>query len=333
MSEPVPTCAYHPGRETYLSCSRCERPICPDCAVNAAVGIRCIGCLSEERGQKPRVARELTAHSRSLRRPGPLFLVLVAAWLGLCGLLWYLSVRPGAPSGTVTEMVLGGAFSDIPNVVKLVGAAATVVGWVVSLCIHEWAHAYVAYKSGDESVVGKGYLTLDPRKYTDPFLSFLLPVIFLLIGGIGLPGGAVWINRAAIRSRGRESLMSAAGPATNILFGMACLAGTHVIGDSAIWLSSALAFLGWLEFLTAALNLLPVPGLDGYGIIDPYLPDDIRRSMWEFARYGMFVIFALVLFTPVGRMLWEFADRGVLAMGVDGVYTAVGELIARPKLL
>ncbi len=317
MSDAVPTCAYHPDRETLVSCSRCERPVCPDCAVNAAVGIRCVGCLRAEREQKPNVARELTAHSRSLRRPSGIFGAMVALWLGLCAALWFIPVQPA---------------EGIPNVVKLVAVAATIIGWLVSLCLHEWAHAYVAYRSGDHSVVGKGYLTLDPRKYTDPFLSFALPLIFLVIGGIGLPGGAVWIDRSAIRTRARESLVSAAGPAVNIIFGMGCLVGTHLIGTSALWLSTALAYLGWLEFLTAALNLLPIPGLDGYGIIDPYLPHDVRQTMWQFGRYGIFLVFFLVAFTPVGGAIWDFANRGVQAMGVDAAYPALGEAIARPQL-
>ena len=75
-------------------------------------------------------------------------------------------------------------------------------GWAVSLCLHEFGHAYVAYRGGDLSVRDKGYLTLDIRRYTDVGLSFVLPVLILLIGGIPLPGGAVWINHGAIRSRG-----------------------------------------------------------------------------------------------------------------------------------
>src|SRR5690606_41186678 len=84
--------------------------------------------------------------------------------------------------------------------------------WMVSLCLHEFGHAYLAYRSGDRSVASKGYLTLNPFKYSDAVLSFLIPVVFIMLGGIGLPGGAVWIERHAIRGRLRHSLISAAGP-------------------------------------------------------------------------------------------------------------------------
>lgn len=317
MSDAAPRCAFHPGRETLVSCSRCERPICPDCAVQAAVGQRCIQCVAEERRQAPSVARELTAHRRSLRRPSPLFVAMVAVWFALIGALW--------AQGNPTALA-------IPGGVKALGVAMVILGWLISLCLHEWAHAFVAYRSGDHSVVGKGYLTMDPRKYTDPVLSFVLPIAFLVLGGIGLPGGAVWIDRSAIRSRQREALVSAAGPAVNIAFGAACLGATRLIEFHAVWLASALAYLGWLEMLTAALNLLPIPGLDGYGIIDPYLPHDVRASMWEIARYSLFVIFFLVAFTPVGDVLWDVAWRGVDAVGVERNWVALGQDVARPSL-
>ena len=62
-------------------------------------------------------------------------------------------------------------------------------GWMISLCLHEFGHAIVAYFGGDTSVKDKGYLTLNPLNYTDPGLSLLLPMIFLVMGGIALPGG------------------------------------------------------------------------------------------------------------------------------------------------
>ena len=79
-------------------------------------------------------------------------------------------------------------------------------GWAVSLCLHEFGHAYTAYRGGDRSVRAKGYLTLDIRRYADLGLSLVLPVFFLLLGGIPLPGGAVWIDQR------RDSVTSRAQP-------------------------------------------------------------------------------------------------------------------------
>src|SRR5690348_12041113 len=88
--------------------------------------------------------------------------------------------------------------------------------WVVSLCLHEYAHARTALHSGDISIGAKGYLTLNPLKYTHALLSIVLPVIFVIMGGIGLPGGAVFIERNRIQGRWKHSLISAAGPLTNV---------------------------------------------------------------------------------------------------------------------
>ncbi|MEL7209419.1 MAG: site-2 protease family protein, partial [Actinomycetota bacterium] len=108
-------------------------------------------------------------------RPSPLFLALVAGFAASGWILWNR-----AEDWAVFVFVL--------------------VGWVVSLCLHEFAHAVTAFVGGDRSVADKGYLTLDPRHYAEPGLSLVLPILFVLLGGIGLPGGAVWINRAAERS-------------------------------------------------------------------------------------------------------------------------------------
>ncbi|BBD63966.1 peptidase, M50 family protein [Nostoc commune NIES-4072] len=61
------------------------------------------------------------------------------------------------------------------------------LGWILSLCLHEFGHALIAYWGGDTSVKDKGYLTLNPLKYTEPSLSLVLPLFFLLIGSIALP--------------------------------------------------------------------------------------------------------------------------------------------------
>jgi hypothetical protein len=69
-------------------------------------------------------------------------------------------------------------------------------GWAVALCLHEFGHAVTAYRGGDRLVRAKGYLTLDIRRYTDPVMSLLLPLVLLALGGIPPPGGAVWINQS-----------------------------------------------------------------------------------------------------------------------------------------
>jgi len=68
------------------------------------------------------------------------------------------------------------------------------LGWIVSVSLHEFGHALAAYQGGDLAVIQRGYLTLNPLRYTHGFMSIVLPVLVLFLGGIGLPGGAVYIN-------------------------------------------------------------------------------------------------------------------------------------------
>src|SRR4051812_26889251 len=86
-----------------------------------------------------------------------------------------------------------------------------VAGWLVSLSLRGDGPALVAYLRGARSVAERGYLTLNVLKYTHPILSVVLPVVFLLIGGIGLPGGAVWIDRHAVRGRLAHTMISLVG--------------------------------------------------------------------------------------------------------------------------
>ena len=74
-------------------------------------------------------------------------------------------------------------------------------GWIVSVCLHEFAHAIVAYRGGDTSVRDKGYLTMNPLKYTDPMFSFVLPIIFLPILAFG---GSRYIGSASTMTRDFE---------------------------------------------------------------------------------------------------------------------------------
>jgi Zn-dependent protease len=228
-------------------------------------------------------------------RPSPVFLGVLAAFIGSGVWAWFVEGRWPV-------------------------RAFVVSGWIVSLCLHEFGHAATAFVGGDRSVASKGYLTLDPRKYAHLGLSLALPVLFLLIGGIGLPGGAVWINRGAIRSRKMMSLMSLAGPFANFIVA-AVLAIPFVLGFGAVQLIDgfnivshlsffgALAFLAVLQIGTGLLNLLPVPGLDGFGAIEPHLPEEILRSVAKVRQFTTLFLLLIFFNTNLGRYLWMGADE------------------------
>ncbi|MBD2126793.1 tetratricopeptide repeat protein [Microcoleus sp. ZQ-A2] len=183
-------------------------------------------------------------------------------------------------------------------------------GWILSVCIHEFGHALVAYLGGDTSVKEKGYLTLNPLKYTHPVYSLLLPILFLLMGGIALPGGAVYINRGRLRSHWWESAVSAAGPLASIVVTI-LLAIPFGLGwptpSLQHWIWPSLAFLILLEIASILLNLLPIPPLDGYGIIEPWLPRKTQIQLNKFSQYGIWIIFALLWYVqPLNQLFWNW---------------------------
>ncbi|MFG3256135.1 site-2 protease family protein [Streptomyces sp. NPDC048172] len=202
-----------------------------------------------------------------------------------------------------------------------------VSGWIVSLCLHEYAHARTALRAGDVSVGAKGYLTLNPLKYTHALLSIVLPVIFVIMGGIGLPGGAVYIEHGRIHGRWKHSLISASGPLTNALFAGLLTAPfwLDAMGDVPVAFRCALAFLALLQVTAAILNFLPVPGLDGYGVIEPWLTPGMRRQAEPLAPFGLLLVFGCLLIPSVNAVFWDVIDAILRAMGVSDLETYWGQ--------
>jgi Zn-dependent protease len=232
-------------------------------------------------------------------RPHPIFLAFVAL-AAFGGWLAWARTQPGDRLGDF------GVFCFV------------IGGWVVSLSLHEFAHAYAAYRAGDRSVEAAGYLRLNPLKYAHPFLSIILPLLFIVQGGIGLPGGAVYLRRHAFRSRAMQSAAAAAGPATNVVFGalliwlakpheddvVASLFASGDYGHARLWL--AVAFLGFLQLTAAVLNLLPIPGLDGYAIIEPYLDPETARIGEKVKPWGMLGVIVLLLISRLNDYFFRF---------------------------
>jgi Zn-dependent protease len=200
-------------------------------------------------------------------------------------------------------------------------------GWVTSLCIHEFGHAFIAYLGGDRSVAAAGYLSLNPLKYLHPLLSIGLPVVFLLLGGIGIPGGAVYLNEQAIRNNRWRSFASAAGPVSNLLFAILIgwpflvFQGGAPVGNEQFW--AALAFLVFVEISAVVLNLIPIPPFDGFGIIAPWLSIELQILAKRLGMLPLLVLFFLLWQGgPVSATFWDFVYSlsSLLNISPDLVY-------------
>jgi Zn-dependent protease len=234
-------------------------------------------------------------------RASPSFLVLIVVVLACAVLMVY---RPDYARFLVFPLVL--------------------TGFLIGLCLHEFGHAVVAYICGDQSVEKKGYLTLDLLHYADAQYSIVFPLLIMAIGGIGLPGGAVYIDQTRLRRRFDAALVSAAGPlATALVLALVMLVLPLV--RTAPILYAALAFLALLEVTALLFNLLPCPGLDGWGIIEPFFPEMVRRQGRRMAPIGPLVILVALFAVPsVNTFFWTIVDEVCDTIGLDTRTAAIG---------
>ncbi|ESQ91923.1 hypothetical protein ABAC460_03230 [Asticcacaulis sp. AC460] len=228
-----------------------------------------------------------------------LFIGLLAAFAG-AGFL--LAVLPTLPILTFTFVLLG---------------------WIVSLCLHEYAHAVTALKFGDYTIKDTGYLTLDPRHYFNGPTSIVLPILALVMGGIGLPGGAVMIRTGLIRKKWQQSAVSLAGPAATLV----CAALVYAIAIAFNGLPELYIGLMVLFFflLTAfILNMLPIPGLDGFGALAPYLPAKVRDAVPPQLAGLVTVGLLLLVFFFGGFIIMPIMFGITAALGIDLYPVLVG---------
>ena len=203
------------------------------------------------------------------------------------------------------------------------------LGWIISLCLHEWGHAATAWIGGDRSVAEMGYLTLNPLRYAHPFMSLVVPLAFLAMGGIGFPGGAVYINTHALRGPVWRAAVSAAGPAMNLLFLVFLALAIHISGANGTLLAG-LAFLAFLQATALILNLLPLPGLDGFGIVQSLFPESERAAMAQIASWLSLVVFVVIISAPeLLRPVWQVAEILCNGVGVDSNDIANGIALFR----
>lgn len=270
--------------------------------------------------------RDSSTPDRALRR---------RPWPSLRGVLTISPVFFGIVAITAASGAL--LSTDLlPGFVAPLTIAFVTFGWITSLCIHEFGHALVAYLGGDRSVVASGYLTLNPLRYTNVLLSLIMPVIFLLLGGIGLPGGAVYINQAALRNKTWSSAVSAAGPVGTLLCGL-LVALPFLLPGRAAWLGAgnfnfwaALAFLGFIEAVAVVLNLLPVPGLDGFGIIRAWLPYSLQDLANRVGALGLLAVFAVLWYVaPIRDVFFETVFQITTLAHISPAWIIYGQSLMR----
>ncbi len=192
---------------------------------------------------------------------------------------------------------------------------ANLLLWLVvllfSLSVHESAHAWSADRLGDPTARMLGRVTLNPISHIDPIGTLLFPVLTSLLGGV-IFGWAkpVPVNPFNLaKPRFHHALIAAAGPASNVLLALVCLAGLQVLvtgfsdrtlGSTGILFALVEMFrIGLLlNVVLAVFNLFPIPPLDGGWILAGVLPESMARWVDAIRPYG-FVLLVVLLYSGV----------------------------------
>ncbi len=189
----------------------------------------------------------------------------------------------------------------------------------IAFPVHEFAHAYVAYRLGDGTAKLFGRLTLNPVVHFDPMGGLLL-VISALSSVALTTGGFIFgwakptpVNPSNLRDRRNgEVLVALAGPASNLLMALAgalvwrALAALQ-INVPGIFLQVLGSFVAF-NIALAIFNLIPVPPLDGsailFRLVSPQTAWQLRPML---AQYGLIIVIVFVLFggAILGRLIGE----------------------------
>jgi Zn-dependent protease len=178
------------------------------------------------------------------------------------------------------------------------------VALILSLSVHEFAHAWSAWRLGDDTASRMGRLTLNPFAHADPIGTFLLPLLSPIPFGWAKP---VPVNPARFRRDVRMgtgmAITASAGPLSNVAL---ALVAAVVLGLLFRFSPATLAAGGGVQELLVAFlqtnvvlalfNLIPVPPLDGSRIVDGFLPLRLRPAWERVAAYAPFLLVAVFLF-------------------------------------
>jgi len=205
---------------------------------------------------------------------------------------------------------------------------------IFAITLHEAAHGYVARFFGDMTAALQGRITLNPLKHIDPVGTILVPLVILLTSKL-LGGGAIlfgWakpvpVNFGNLRRPKKDMLwVAAAGPGMNLImaiFWALMIQLGHALGSGSA--SAPLMLMGaagvFINVILMALNLIPLPPLDGGRIAVSLLP--VRQAI-QFSKlepYGLFVLIALLFTGVLGIILWPlislFIGFVALVTGLD----------------
>ncbi|MCP4426835.1 MAG: site-2 protease family protein [Chloroflexi bacterium] len=186
---------------------------------------------------------------------------------------------------------------------------------LVAFTIHELAHAITADRLGDPTPRRMGRITLNPLAHLDPFGT-----IMLLISGFGW-AKPVMVNPLNLRGNPRSSMafVAAAGPLSNVImavlfalpFRLGLLEPAFSSGGALPSLSFLFMQFVFINLILAFFNLIPVPPLDGFKILQGVLPPEMAYQLRPLEQYGFLILIGIIFLLPrlgldvLGLLVWQ----------------------------
>ncbi len=171
-------------------------------------------------------------------------------------------------------------------------AVAVLLGFVVGIVLHEAAHAYSAYRLGDDTAYRAGRVTLNPASHLD-----VLGSLMLLMAGFGW-GRPTPVVPSKLRGGVFGPVAVAfAGPLSNLLIVAVCAALFQLPPFRSGYLLLVVVGVAFVNALLLVFNLIPIPPLDGAKVIFPFLPRSLSGFVDFMNQYGPLILLGLVLLT------------------------------------
>ena len=190
-------------------------------------------------------------------------------------------------------------------------ASTWIIPVLLAITLHEAAHAYIAWRLGDDTAYRLGRVTFNPLKHVDAFGTVILPALLLLLRAPFLFGWAkpVPVAFGRLRQPRRDMVLVAmAGPGANLILATISAVLFHALtlvpAQAAAWTAQTLENSIILNLVLAVFNMLPLPPLDGGRVAVGLLPLSLARPLAKLERYGFVILIGLIFVLPLlGRQV------------------------------
>ena len=190
--------------------------------------------------------------------------------------------------------------------ISLYDLSVWVLPLIIAITFHEAAHAFAAYRLGDNTAWELGRVSFNPLKHIDPFGTILLPGILLLSHSPFLFGYAkpVPVNFRNLNHPRLDMVWVAlAGPVTNIALALAVALAFHALPfappNVAQWIADNLKNAFLINIVLAVFNMMPIPPLDGGRVAVGLLPRPLAYPLSRLEPYGMLILIGLLILLPM----------------------------------